>query len=132
MNNMTTEWKFDLGEEVKDVVTGFKGVIIVRSQWLNGCVQYGIKPRVKRDGKLSETEYFDEPRPVGPQLHFHHAEFASTAPGAELRDEEYAEQAVAEAEPVKPFVREAPKVGRNAPCPCGSGKKYKQCHGKIE
>jgi preprotein translocase subunit SecA len=26
--------------------------------------------------------------------------------------------------------REQPKVGRNDPCPCGSGKKYKQCHGK--
>jgi preprotein translocase subunit SecA len=26
--------------------------------------------------------------------------------------------------------REAPKVGRNDPCPCGSGKKYKQCHGR--
>ena len=26
--------------------------------------------------------------------------------------------------------REAPKVGRNDPCPCGSGKKYKQCHGQ--
>ena len=24
----------------------------------------------------------------------------------------------------------APKIGRNDPCPCGSGKKYKQCHGK--
>ena len=29
------------------------------------------------------------------------------------------------------FVREAPKVGRNDPCPCGSGKKYKQCHGRL-
>ncbi len=29
------------------------------------------------------------------------------------------------------FVRETPKVGRNEPCPCGSGKKYKQCHGKL-
>jgi preprotein translocase subunit SecA len=28
-------------------------------------------------------------------------------------------------------VREQPKVGRNDPCPCGSGKKYKQCHGKL-
>jgi uncharacterized protein YecA (UPF0149 family) len=26
--------------------------------------------------------------------------------------------------------REQPKVGRNDPCPCGSGKKYKQCHGR--
>jgi preprotein translocase subunit SecA len=30
-----------------------------------------------------------------------------------------------------PFVREQPKVGRNQPCPCGSGKKYKQCHGQL-
>jgi len=29
------------------------------------------------------------------------------------------------------FVREQPKVGRNEPCPCGSGKKFKQCHGKL-
>jgi preprotein translocase subunit SecA len=30
-----------------------------------------------------------------------------------------------------PYVRQQRKVGRNEPCPCGSGKKYKQCHGKI-
>ena len=30
-----------------------------------------------------------------------------------------------------PFTRTERKVGRNEPCPCGSGKKYKQCHGKI-
>ena len=30
---------------------------------------------------------------------------------------------------VKQIVREAPKVGRNDPCPCGSGKKYKKCCG---
>ena len=29
-----------------------------------------------------------------------------------------------------PFVREAPKTGRNDPCPCGSGKKFKKCHGQ--
>ena len=29
------------------------------------------------------------------------------------------------------FTREQPKVGRNQPCPCGSGKKYKQCHGRL-
>jgi len=34
-------------------------------------------------------------------------------------------------EQAAPFVREVPKVGRNEPCPCGSGKKYKQCHGKL-
>ena len=30
------------------------------------------------------------------------------------------------------FVRGQPKVGRNEPCPCGSGKKFKQCHGKLK
>jgi preprotein translocase subunit SecA len=38
-----------------------------------------------------------------------------------------ANEAVAKAKPVKI----APKVGRNDPCPCGSGKKYKQCCGKL-
>jgi len=31
----------------------------------------------------------------------------------------------------QPFVREGRKVGRNEPCPCGSGKKYKHCHGRL-
>lgn len=31
----------------------------------------------------------------------------------------------------QPFKRDMPKVGRNDPCPCGSGKKFKQCHGKL-
>jgi len=35
-----------------------------------------------------------------------------------------------EAKP-QPMVNVLPKVGRNDPCPCGSGKKYKQCHGKL-
>jgi len=34
-------------------------------------------------------------------------------------------------EPAAPYVREDRKVGRNEPCPCGSGKKYKQCHGRL-
>ena len=32
----------------------------------------------------------------------------------------------------QPFIREGRKVGRNEPCPCGSGSKYKHCHGKLE
>jgi preprotein translocase subunit SecA len=39
--------------------------------------------------------------------------------------------AKASEEAPSPFVREQPKVGRNQPCPCGSGKKYKQCHGLL-
>ncbi len=42
-------------------------------------------------------------------------------------------EAAAEPEPEPPqtFTRPQPKVGRNEPCPCGSGKKYKQCHGQL-
>ncbi|OUS08829.1 preprotein translocase subunit SecA [Gammaproteobacteria bacterium 42_54_T18] len=41
------------------------------------------------------------------------------------------EQERNESSEAEPFQRTQPKVGRNEPCPCGSGKKYKQCHGKI-
>ncbi|HLG02699.1 MAG TPA: SEC-C metal-binding domain-containing protein, partial [Bacteroidia bacterium] len=33
-------------------------------------------------------------------------------------------------QPVQQVIRQDPKIGRNDPCPCGSGKKYKQCHGR--
>ncbi len=44
-------------------------------------------------------------------------------------DEE--QDAAAQPQQAAPFVRENEKVGRNEPCPCGSGKKYKQCHGRL-
>ena len=50
-------------------------------------------------------------------LHFEHAN-----PNGPAQDEEAEVQTV---------VRSQPKVGRNEPCPCGSGRKYKHCHGKL-
>ncbi len=50
-----------------------------------------------------------------------HDESSSLNEGEDTPDDEAAE----------PFVREGRKVGRNEPCPCGSGKKFKQCHGKV-
>ncbi len=49
--------------------------------------------------------------------------------GEPAASEEHAEGGSSEEAKVKTIVREAPKVGRNDPCPCGSGKKYKKCHG---
>lgn len=49
-----------------------------------------------------------------------------SAPGSQERDD--APQAEPKAEPL---MRDGRKVGRNEPCPCGSGKKYKQCHGRV-
>ena len=46
-------------------------------------------------------------------------------------DEALVADAAEEKAKERPFVREMGKIGRNDPCPCGSGKKYKQCHGKL-
>ncbi|HZO04442.1 MAG TPA: SEC-C metal-binding domain-containing protein, partial [Burkholderiales bacterium] len=50
--------------------------------------------------------------------------------GVQAEPDYNGEVAVAEAPKQRP-VRVGQKVGRNDPCPCGSGKKYKQCHGKL-
>jgi preprotein translocase subunit SecA len=42
-----------------------------------------------------------------------------------------ADTQVATASKPQPFVRQGGKIGRNDPCPCGSGRKYKQCHGRL-
>ncbi|MBA6412952.1 preprotein translocase subunit SecA [Parahaliea sp. F7430] len=60
------------------------------------------------------------------QLAFQHAQASGMA--EETPAESPEAQSAASAQP---FTREQPKVGRNEPCPCGSGKKYKQCHGKL-
>ena len=46
-------------------------------------------------------------------------------------NERHDEQEQEEAPKIKQVKREGPKVKRNDPCPCGSGKKFKQCHGKV-
>jgi preprotein translocase subunit SecA len=66
-------------------------------------------------------------------LHYQHAEMpgmpnAADAPEQLAQGGQDTEQAMGQ---VAPFVRDGDKVGRNDPCPCGSGKKYKHCHGKL-
>ncbi|MBK2150614.1 preprotein translocase subunit SecA [Francisella tularensis] len=56
------------------------------------------------------------------------AEHESVIDNNQRHDEDEQE----EAPKVQQVRREGPKVKRNDPCPCGSGKKYKQCHGKVE
>jgi preprotein translocase subunit SecA len=73
-----------------------------------------------------DVQAIDEQMQAPKEMHFEHA----AAPALDDHDES---QVVAEEEKIseQPFVREGSKVGRNDPCPCGSGKKYKQCHGKL-
>ncbi len=63
-------------------------------------------------------------------MQFQHADAASL-PMGEMQAADGEADGFAQPMPVETFHRDAPKVGRNDPCPCGSGKKYKQCHGKL-
>jgi preprotein translocase subunit SecA len=63
-----------------------------------------------------------EEAPAVSNVRYQHADY-DEALGAATADEA--------PPPAAPFVRSGEKVGRNDPCPCGSGKKYKQCHGRI-
>ena len=60
---------------------------------------------------------------VEADMQFQHPEAEAALAGSE--------QQTMEAAPEQPFRREGKKIGRNEPCPCGSGKKYKHCHGKL-
>lgn len=48
-----------LGNKVRDKVTGYEGVATARVEYLNGCVQYCVKPKVGSDGKMPDPEYID-------------------------------------------------------------------------
>jgi len=62
------------------------------------------------------------------RMQFQHAE----APTALAEPEPMqVQEATAPVAPTAP-IRAEPKIGRNAPCPCGSGKKYKHCHGRVD
>jgi preprotein translocase subunit SecA len=82
--------------------------------------------QVRSSEELTANE---EPAPPR-NLQYQHADFTGAA-AAETEAE--GDVAVAERpqERPQPFVRPGQKVGRNDPCPCGSGKKYKHCHGKL-
>ena len=55
------QFKFDLGQIVKDKINGFHGVIVCRSQYMTGCNRYAVQSRiVTADGKIPEWVYFDE------------------------------------------------------------------------
>lgn len=55
--------KFELGIEVKDIVTKFKGVIMARAEYLTGCDQYLVLPQPKKGSNTyPESQWFDEGR----------------------------------------------------------------------
>ena len=74
------------------------------------------RAQISNDEELEELEA--QRRQSSGDIEYQHED--ASAMGATETEEEHT-----------PFVRDERKVGRNEPCPCGSGKKYKQCHGKL-
>jgi preprotein translocase subunit SecA len=96
---------------------------------LFGTMVESVKLEVIRT--LTNVQYGERPPEVDDKLHvdnvrLQHADYEEAASDGN------GDVAIAEAATKKrPAVRAAQKVGRNDPCPCGSGKKYKHCHGKL-
>jgi len=52
----------NLGDEAKDTVSGFAGIAVSRTEYLNGCTRVCLQPPIGKDGKLPGYEAFDEPQ----------------------------------------------------------------------
>jgi preprotein translocase subunit SecA len=78
-----------------------------------------VQIKTQEDIKPDDESHVENVRPIHP-----------SSGGAIQAEPDDGDVAVAEAPKMKP-VRAAQKIGRNDPCPCGSGKKYKHCHGKL-
>jgi len=80
-----------------------------------------------------EAEERSQAEAQAKHMQFQHPEHAALAAAGYGADGETANMGVEQATMAvpQPVLREGPKIGRNDPCPCGSGKKYKQCHGQL-
>ncbi len=81
-----------------------------------------LKVQVRAESDVAAVE--EQRRSTAPMQYKHEAASA-------MQDADGGEEASGDEQHAQPFVRTGKKVGRNEPCPCGSGKKYKQCHGKL-
>jgi preprotein translocase subunit SecA len=88
-------------------------------------IQMLARVRVRSENEVQALEEQQQRQAQARQLQFQHAEAGGLAAG----EPEPAPAAMSQQQ--TPVHRDAPKVGRNDPCPCGSGKKYKHCHGQL-
>jgi preprotein translocase subunit SecA len=103
----------------------FSGLL---DQVKNEVTKVTMTVRVQSAEQLEEAEEKLEESAAVDKVQYQHAEYddlAEVAAGDPGTDEAPVEQKQA------PLKRFGDKIGRNDPCPCGSGKKYKNCHGKL-
>ncbi len=85
-------------------------------------IRYLSHVQFVRDDEVKRMEEKARAQADSQKMQFEHE------PASALADNSAPQEAE---EVAQPFVRDGKKVGRNDECPCGSGKKYKQCHGKL-
>lgn len=51
----------ELGQEVKDRISGFKGIAVARTTYLQGCDRIAVQPSVNKAGEMPDIKVFDEP-----------------------------------------------------------------------
>jgi preprotein translocase subunit SecA len=93
----------------------FAGLLDVVKREVTGVL---TKVQVRTEEAIEQVAEAEAPQAHNVQ--YHHADY-----------DEALTTAAADDQPAQPVRRGGDKVGRNDPCPCGSGKKYKQCHGRL-
>ncbi len=86
----------------------------------------GLMSKVEVRGQEDVDAVEAQHRQSTPPMKYTHADASSALAEGEEPEAQASEPAQT------PFVRQDKKVGRNEPCPCGSGKKFKQCHGRLQ
>ena len=123
-------------------VTAFHEVSADRIQWiLAGDAGLVASPGMGQNpgpilGAMPEVMQVEDEGPDLSKVSYTHADFNQATAAAGSTDTEDLALALSappdsEKDNPQPFRRFGEKLGRNDPCPCGSGKKYKQCHGRL-
>lgn len=50
----------EINDEVKDIITGFKGTVVAKIIYRNGCIQYEVQPKLLKDGVIVKSAWIDE------------------------------------------------------------------------
>lgn len=70
----------ELGDRVKDPITGFAGIVTGMTTWLHGCIRVGVAPEKMKDGKIGDEVWFDQARVEVVKKNVHEPIIAVAAP----------------------------------------------------
>lgn len=56
---MSNKNRFELGQTLKCRITGFTGIATQRVEYINGCIQYCLKPKIDKEGKIPDGHFID-------------------------------------------------------------------------